>query len=68
MPTGVSDVVGKVNLADFKEELPAHEEAKVMADGGVPDGEDCEDDMWLSFRDEDEDDGEGCDPGGAVHG
>jgi chromosome segregation protein len=67
MPTGVSDVVGKVNLAEFKEEPPAHEEAKVMADGGVPDGEDCEDDLWLSFADDDED-GDGCDPGGAVHG
>ncbi|MCJ2540115.1 MAG: chromosome segregation protein SMC, partial [Candidatus Thermoplasmatota archaeon] len=67
-PTGVSDVVGKVNLAEFKEEPPAHEEAKVMADGGVPDGEECEDDLWLSFGDDDEGDGDGCDPGGAVHG
>ena len=68
MPTGVSDVVGKVNLAEFKEEPPAHDEAKVMADGGVPDGEECEDDLWLSFGDDDEGDGDGCDPGGAVHG
>ena len=68
MPTGVSDVVGKVNLAEFREEPPAHEEANVMADGGVPDGEECSDDLWLSFGDDDEGDGDDCDPGGAVHG
>ncbi|UCC93805.1 MAG: hypothetical protein JSW25_03825, partial [Thermoplasmata archaeon] len=67
MPTGVSDVVGKVNLAEFKEEPPAHEEAKVMADGGVPEDEECEDDLWLSFsEDDDEEDVRICPPGGAF--
>jgi chromosome segregation protein len=69
MPTGVSDVVGKVNLADFKEEPPP-KEAKVMADGGVPEDEECADDVWISFDvDEDEERDEAADdPGGAVHG
>ncbi len=49
MPTGVSDVVGKVNLAEFKEE-PAHEEASVMADGGEP-----EEEAWDEPMVEDED-------------
>jgi len=67
MPSGVSDVVGKVNLADFKEEPPpVHKESKVMADGGVPydgfEGDEDEED-W----DEPDLDSYG-DLGGAVHG